>query len=521
MERMGVFRNASARFSAVATAIARIRPAAWRVAMRAPVSPFLRLSLSSAVVLAALSALVVSDLGARSGPGAPMPPTPVPAVDCPNNCDDGLACTFDSCNVNDGTCVHTPYDCNDNNACTTDVCDPATGTCVSTFACDDGNVCTNDSCAPASGCVHTANTNACNDHNACTVGDTCGGGTCHPGTTLLNGVTCNYDNLCTLNNLCVQGTCVLGPQVICNDGNLCTTDTCDPALGCRHAANGLACDDGSACTTGDLCSQGSCSGVSSCACEDADGDGYADCSVLGCDASGKVCGDCDDHDPAIHPGAVEVCNRRDDNCDGRTDEGSSRHWSQAKFTDPAGTPGARFGSSVASVADVNHDGVADLVVGAPGANNGAGSIVLLSGADRSVLCRGTAPSSARLGTSVADIGDINGDGIHDLAAGAPGGSPGKVWLFSGADCSVLHSCTDSVIVITKEFYPSNDHPIEAYQSLGTTVVGAGDLDHDGIPDLVVGDPNALERPSIGYTMMAPGRHDDGLRTGAQELRRTP
>jgi hypothetical protein len=341
--------------------------------MNARVSRPVVLALFPAFVLATL---LVSDLSARSGPGAPKPP--VPAIDC-GNCDDGLACTLDTCNVDDGTCIHTP------------------------IVCDDNNACTNDSCDPASGCVHTDNTNACDDHNACTVGDICGGGTCH-GTTPLNGVTCNDGNactgndlcvqgacvgspvsgvtcndgnLCTLNDLCVQGTCVGGPQAICSDGNLCTTDTCDPALGCRHAPNTLACDDGSACTTGDQCTQGSCSGVSSCACEDADGDGYADCSVLGCDASGKVCGDCDDHDPAIHPGAVEVCNRRDDNCDGRTDEGSSRLWSQAKFTDPAGTPGAGFGSSVVAVADVNHDGVSDLAVGAPGANNGAGSIVLL------------------------------------------------------------------------------------------------------------------------------------------------
>ena len=48
---------------------------------------------------------------------------------------------------------------------------------------------------------------------------------------------------------------------------------------------------------------------------DVDNDGTPSCAVGGKPA------DCDDHDPAIHPGAVEVCNEKDDNCDGKVDEG--------------------------------------------------------------------------------------------------------------------------------------------------------------------------------------------------------
>jgi hypothetical protein len=44
---------------------------------------------------------------------------------------------------------------------------------------------------------------------------------------------------------------------------------------------------------------------------DQDSDGYSICSV-----------DCDDRDPGVHPGAVEVCNAIDDNCDGIVDEGT-------------------------------------------------------------------------------------------------------------------------------------------------------------------------------------------------------
>ncbi len=60
--------------------------------------------------------------------------------------------------------------------------------------------------------------------------------------------------------------------------------------------------------------------------EDADGDGFGKSSgatvVARCPPKGyaPVAGDCDDEDPAIHPGAVETCNHHDDDCDGRVDE---------------------------------------------------------------------------------------------------------------------------------------------------------------------------------------------------------
>jgi hypothetical protein len=60
--------------------------------------------------------------------------------------------------------------------------------------------------------------------------------------------------------------------------------------------------------------------------EDDDGDGYFDSRCVGGD-------DCDDRDPNIHPGATEICNGRDDNCDGAIDE-SGGTWSY--YTDSDG-----------------------------------------------------------------------------------------------------------------------------------------------------------------------------------------
>jgi hypothetical protein len=55
-------------------------------------------------------------------------------------------------------------------------------------------------------------------------------------------------------------------------------------------------------------------------CPDADGDASADCTSTACDATGLVCGDCKDDDADIHPGALEVCDCRDNDCNGLVDE---------------------------------------------------------------------------------------------------------------------------------------------------------------------------------------------------------
>lgn len=55
------------------------------------------------------------------------------------------------------------------------------------------------------------------------------------------------------------GKCTTNAE--CNDGNPCTTDTCNAVGACVNTNNTIACDDGNACTMGDTCSAGSCSGT--------------------------------------------------------------------------------------------------------------------------------------------------------------------------------------------------------------------------------------------------------------------
>jgi hypothetical protein len=206
-------------------------------------------------------------------------------------CDDGSACTTgDTCTG--GVCVGTPITCNDNNPCTLDNCDPTLG-CVFPDRCDDGNVCngveacdittntcfqavaalncddlnpcTDDVCDPVRGCLHTNNTNACDDGSLCTFNDTCTNGAC-----VGVPVQCSDGDACNGLETCdsATGACIPGGLPNCNDLNPCTDDTCDPAVGCLHLNNTLPCDDNSVCTTGDVCSNGVCQGTLVINCDD-------------------------------------------------------------------------------------------------------------------------------------------------------------------------------------------------------------------------------------------------------------
>jgi hypothetical protein len=240
------------------------------------------LCLLSACASGARTQPLVDDGGARRVDGGPSGGADAGDGECKEDvdCDDGLVCTGVE------TCVE-------------DICIPGVIT-----ACDDSNPCTSDTCRePAADCDHAPDDSLCAP-----------------------------TELCDLAMGCVPRPACSGAAE-CDDGLACTgAESCDPSIGCQSGAR-VGCDDGVSCTT-DSCVEpsGACTNVG----PDADGDGY---TAAGC-ADGN---DCADDSVSINPGAAEICDGRDNNCNTALDEGFECAMGSpaAVCTTACSTPGTR------------------------------------------------------------------------------------------------------------------------------------------------------------------------------------
>ncbi len=140
----------------------------------------------------------------------------------------------------------------------------------------------------------------------------------------------------------------------------------------------------------------------------------------------------------------------------------------------------RFGSAITLVGDLDGDGVAEVLVGtdprdATGAALRPGSIRLLDGADGALLDTHTAPSlDTGFGLRVVGVGDVDGDGVPDYAAGEAAADEGAadsgtLRVFSGADGSPLTPL----------------HGSSADAQLGVAIAPAGDVDGDALGDIAL------------------------------------
>jgi hypothetical protein len=144
--------------------------------------------------------------------------------------------------------------------------------------------------------------------------------------------------------------------------------------------------------------------------------------------------------------------------------------------------GGRFGGEVANVGDVNGDGFADLAVGASSANRVVLYLGGPAGPSPTPSARIAGPAGAvNFGHAIASAGDVDGDGYADFVVGAPSTdrATGRVFVYHGGP-----SGSDVAAVRVLE------SPEGVGAEFGNRVGAAGDLNADGYADVAVGAPNA-------------------------------
>lgn len=148
-----------------------------------------------------------------------------------------------------------------------------------------------------------------------------------------------------------------------------------------------------------------------------------------------------------------------------------------------------FGYTVAGAGDVNGDGYADVVVGAPyydsGTSSNIGAVYVFHGSTSGVSSTASrtlvgSVAGDNFGWCVAAAGDVNADGYDDIIVGAPyydSGSTsnvGAAYIFHGSSSGIASAASRTVLGGA-----SNDF-------FGYSVSGAGDVNADGYADVIVG-----------------------------------
>jgi hypothetical protein len=167
------------------------------------------------------------------------------------------------------------------------------------------------------------------------------------------------------------------------------------------------------------------------------------------------------------------------------------------LTGPDGVGGS-FGSAFSASSDVNGDGYADLLVGAPSGASSAGRVHLYLGRAAglatapAVSFAGPDGSSGQFGASIAGGGDMNGDGYQDFSVGAA--QAARIHIFLGR---AVPFASPPALSITG--------PSGSSASFGRSVASSGDVNGDGYSDLAAGDLGTnLNEGRVGVYLGAGG-----------------
>ena len=190
---------------------------------------------------------------------------------------------YDECNIGDDDDDGKIVDCNDNDASVhpngAEICDGKDNDCDAqtdegSDLCETGQVCSSGMCVEV----------ACYDNDDCGTNGLVGNKFCQGNAVYQNFQTFMCSSPGTATSSCSAST---SPQLVTQ------------------------------CSSSEVCSEGACIDM----CEDNDTDDYDDCSIGTPNDDGKII-DCNDNDASVHPNGAEICDGKDNDCDGQTDEGS-------------------------------------------------------------------------------------------------------------------------------------------------------------------------------------------------------